>query len=139
MDTTMPDRVIDETNAKTKILGPVTVLYLDDKVVGQLYADATVGWENPVPVWRFNGSPDKPDTIGTAVLARDGNKITAQIFLDYNTPERFDIEAGTPLWPHIASANAMDTSQKEWRVAHCQILAISLESFEGPDDRVVSL
>jgi hypothetical protein len=54
---------------------------------------------NPIPVLSSG------KVVGYAALNKDGADIYADVFIDYNIPERLDVEAGTKVWavPHIES------------------------------------
>lgn len=125
------ERVIDEESTKTFRCEAV-VLYLDDEDGKYLYEGAEAHFENPVPV--FNSEHKR---IGAAALSVEGKVVKAEIFLDYHTPERLNIETkSVPVYAHINAYEAMDNSTGRWRCTDTNIVAIDLDSTPTPDKRI---
>jgi hypothetical protein len=101
------DRVLDLDDAKTYRV-ETTVLILDDYVPSYGYAGAAVLFKNPVPVYSDEGRG-----IGFAALSVTGRAVEAEIFLRYDTNERFLLETKSqPLYinvPQMVSGSNTDT------------------------------
>lgn len=97
------EKVYDLTETETfKVSGTVAYIEVHDGTDEPFSKSAEVSFINPVPVL----SDDRQATIiGYATLRLDGieglgKRLEAQVFLSRECPERLDIEAGTPIYPH---------------------------------------
>ncbi len=89
------ERVITEENAKTFQVS--TELFILDKIGDYDFTNCKVEFSNPVPVKNSSGT-----VIGSAVVSVEHSFVHAEVFLDYSTPERLDIQTkATPVYPHL--------------------------------------
>ncbi len=127
------ERVITEDSAKTfNITGDLFIL---DSLGGIDYTKSKVIINNPVPV--FN---DEKKLIGSAVVNVEGHVISSELFLDYSTPERLNIETkSTPMYPHMdCSSSGIYVGS----VAVCEELkveSVTLLLSPTEDDRILPL
>lgn len=122
-----PVKIIDQESAKIFNV-KADVFYLD-----KLFEDCLVILENPVPV-----NNDEGKVIGSAALDVVNKTIIADIFLDYSTPERFDIETGAVKWyPDLGGYVTGDPKLK--KPIQFYIKNIMLSKTHVKDDRIKSL
>jgi hypothetical protein len=89
------DRVITEESGK---VFPIQVdLFILDKHEYLDYTNCVIIYNNPVKV--YDGG-DK--IIGYGNLYLENNILVGNLFLDYGTSERLDLQADILLYPHIA-------------------------------------
>jgi hypothetical protein len=107
------ERVIDASNAKT--------FALEDQLVASF----------DVPGWAFQELAAIPvynsanKQIGAATTYLVGTRVVADIFIDYNTPERLDIEArNRPMY--VSAEFHHEDSTKTACVPHLYIMSTAL-------------
>lgn len=90
------NRVLDETNTRT-VKVTARIFTLDNSWNPDTHFLGTkLVVNNPVSVL-----DDSSNAIGSADVYQKGNAVFADLFLDYNTPVRLDIEAGsTSIYPY---------------------------------------
>lgn len=66
-------------------------------------------WETPIPVFSGNRC------VGSATLERSGTQVVASLCLDYNIPERLDVENQTPVWalPNVLFRSFIQIREEE--------------------------
>ncbi len=128
------DRVIDDESGKTyKFKTDVFILDDAQQLIRKIkFAKCKVIYTNPVKV--FN---DSNTLIGSAVLDIEDNVVTAEVFLDYSTPERLNIETRSiPLYPHLESyADTFPEAQGN-RATRLIVSSIILGTSPTPDTRI---
>lgn len=130
------DCVIDETNARTAKV-TARIFSLDDNwdPSGTRYHQAVVHAENPIPV-----TDDTGTTIGSASVYVEGKVVMADLFLDYSTPARLDIETGArKLYPFPLGNLTFKIEDGPEIVTGMIIAAITLDPEPGADARIKAL
>lgn len=105
------EKVIDESSAKIFNI-KLDVFYLDNENMlsrKHKYSKCQVVVNNPVPVKNDCGW-----IIGSSVVEVEGKIVTADIFIDYSTPERLDMETKNGnIYPHL-DGFATDLTDDGW-------------------------
>lgn len=132
-----PVKVIDQDSAKLFNIKS-DVFYLDDENVlaGKIRFD---GCEIVVknPVFIIN---DEDQVIGSATLDVVDKIVTADLFIDYSSPERFDIETGARKWyPFLDGYYSVSTESHYMRATKYFVRALRLYRHETVDVRVKPL
>jgi hypothetical protein len=131
------ERVIDQDSAKVFQVKS-DVFFLDDAqhvTRGYFFTNCETVFKNPVPV-----KNDSSTLIGFASLSILNNIVSADICLDYSTPERLNIQVGSiPLFPHlIAAVESVDEVHTK-RAKKITIEGILLKTIRTQDSRVLPL
>ena len=86
------DRVLDESSAKSFVFNADVFRFNDEKYFG-----VNLVYENPLPVCNDSGVK-----IGGVVLGLLNDVLVGKFYIDYSTPERFNIETKTvPMYPAL--------------------------------------
>jgi hypothetical protein len=129
----IPDRVVDSNDIKVFNIN-AEVYYLDDQE-GANFEGCEVEIDGPVPVYGDTGK-----LVGNAVLSVSGRVLNADIYLDYYTPERLNIETNSiPLYPHLDCSLLVESDKTRTKVLKMTVNDIRLEMFPVEDERVSSL
>ncbi len=100
------EKTYDETNARTldRMGCLVAILDENDRQDNMDFLDAEVEFANPIPVIKEGTyvSPRPSDILGSANVWVEGDRVYADIFLDYASPERLTIETGGKLVPALS-------------------------------------
>ncbi len=100
------EEAYDETNTRTLDRMGVLVAILDDKDVqdGMDFVGVEVEVDSPVPVIKEGTyrDPSLTDILGSANVWVEGDRVYADIFLDYASPERLTIQTGGKLVPALS-------------------------------------
>lgn len=136
--------VEDATPVAPKTFSVVADLwYLDsDNMIERVfdYTDCNLVAENPVAVKDESGK-----VIGSAVVSVEdklgtGRTVTADITIDYQTPERLTIEAGSSqLFPLFDSYNDVEITAHYKKAINLHVQSITIGSFAPRDNRVPAL
>lgn len=97
----------DDSNVRTfdRMGALVAILDENDKQDGMDFVGVEVDFANPIPVLKegtFNAAMRTTDVIGSSNVWIEGDRVYADIFLDYASPERLSIEAGIKLVPALS-------------------------------------
>lgn len=130
----LPDKVYNSDEIKIFNV-KADIMYCDDwSGREEDYTDCNVIFNNPVPILN-----DNYKVIGSAVLDFNGHILSADIFLDYATPERLNIETkSVPLFPHIDYLANIEVSDKP-KVTDYEVTSIMLSMYPPEDTRIFSL
>src|SRR5277367_5291081 len=97
-------------------------VFVFDKHNGLDYTQSEVFYLNSIPV-----VDDSGHRIGMVNLQFEFEVLVGKFFLDYSTPERFDIETATPLYPHLHFGTKVFESTTEGNVVkYVEITGVNL-------------
>jgi hypothetical protein len=128
--------VVDD-NTKTYEVKAV-LMFLDDKGERKRLG-CEVEFENPVDVLDEEGN-----LLGAATLNVDGKVLEAQMFIDYHTPTRLNIETkAKKLYVHMRGAaevaNGVDGPKQPRRYVRVNVWELVINADKPDDDRLESL
>ena len=127
------ERVIDEENGRTFDRLAVEILILDGKKDGQgekFCSECNVTFETPIPVTRQGY---EAEVIGWAHPFLDGNRLMADIFIRYDSPERLLIESGEKIYP---SATGIIVDKVGSTVHSFDLKGVALHLSPNSDSRI---
>ncbi len=133
------EKVFDETSARTfdRMGALVAILDESDRQDGMEFNGVEVDFANPIPVMREGTyvNPKSGDILGSANVWVEGDKVYADVFLDYASPERLTIEAGGKLIPALSCFIVEREGPKIKKIAIKHILLAG----RNTDDRIPPL
>lgn len=112
--TTEIDRVIDQSSARTFSV-PAVLMPSWQPVMEELV------FQSPVPVV----GTDLKTHVGFATVYREGDRVLAELFLNYSTPERLDIEEKKPIYALPLMESTFNTKGEFSHVAITQVQLLS--------------
>ncbi|SRR5216683_1185390 len=122
------DRVIDESDGKTYHI--MTDVYFFDNLD---YPKVLLNYENPIKVF------SEGKLIGWANVNLGHDRLVADIFIDYATPERLDLENHSfALYPHLMYV-FHDTVVEDGSIWKMNIYNIILSLHPTEDKRIIPL
>lgn len=124
------DRIFTDEDAKTFTKNVEVFIFDTHNVVD--YTGCLVTYDSTVPLKNDDGK-----IIGSAVLSMDHNILVADMFIDYSTPERLNIETGSiPVYPHLEFEPELEVERGSHKATKVHVVGISLSMFQPQDNRI---
>lgn len=94
------------------------------------WSEAKLEWPSPVPV-----TDDSCFRIGSADVYSDGRFIRAKVVIDYQCPERFNIQTGQDIYAHPMCVIDVDEAGLLDPLSPCKVTGFRLKSIKLRTDK----